>query len=144
MNRLLKSNVDMQEGLGMQAPLEGTEVFGKTGTTDVNGVIDNNWFVGGTPYRVAATCAGLDDPVQNNGMPACTRLWKLIMGKLDVTTTEFTPCGDCISAEFCTKTGLLSSDGCRSTEEGWYTSDNIPEECEVFMNRVLKNAASRQ
>ena len=130
--------------LSVYAPLEGTEVFGKTGTTDVNGVIDNNWFVGGTPYRVAATCAGLDDPVQNNGMPACTRLWKLIMGKLDVTTTEFTPCGDCISAEFCTKTGLLSSDGCRSTEEGWYTSDNIPEECEVFMNRVLKKAASRQ
>ena len=144
MNRLLKSNVDMQEGLGRQAALEGTAVFGKTGTTDVNGVIDNNWFVGGTPDRVAATWAGLDDPVQNNGMPACTRLWKLIMGKLDVATTEFTPCGDCISAEFCTKTGLLSSDGCRSTEEGWYTSDNIPEECEVFMNRVLKKAASRQ
>lgn len=129
MNRLLKSNVDMQEGLGTQAALEGTAVFGKTGTTDVNDVIDNNWFVGGTPDKVAAAWAGLDDPRQNNGMPACTRLWKLIIEQLDSPTPEFTPCGDCISAEFCTKTGLLSSDGCESTEEGWYTSDNISEKC---------------
>lgn len=131
MNRLLESNVRLPDGLGVGARLDNTEVFGKTGTTDKNSVVDNNWFVGGTPEKVAAVWIGLDDQSFNSGMASNTRLWNLIMSQIECGTDKFTPALGTVCLEFCTESGGLAAEGCESTETGWYVPENIPDKCQL-------------
>ena len=131
MNRLLESNTRMNEGLGTAAALGVTEVFGKTGTTDSSGVVDNNWFVGGTPEKVAAVWVGLDGREINSGMASTTRLWNLVMSQIECGTAEFTPSDGTVCLQFCTESGGLAGENCQYKENGWYIPDNIPEKCEM-------------
>ena len=129
MNRMMKSNVDMRDGLGFGAQLEGVEVFGKSGTTDRDGVVDNTWFIAGCPEYVTAVWIGLDYQRENTGMPSGAKLCNILMGKTEHKTADFTPCSGVVQREFCTETGKLSGKGCADTEIGWYTGGNIPELC---------------
>lgn len=130
MNRILRSNVEMGDGLGVGAYMKGIEVFGKTGTTDDKGIVDNNWFVGGTPELITAVWTGPDDTTMAVSSPPCTILWNMIMSSISCEKTGFDPCEGVTEAEYCTKSGKLKSDSCTETETGWYTIGKLPDICE--------------
>ena len=67
----------VENGTGTEADLHNMPVAGKTGTS---GEYKDRWFVGCTPYYVAAVWTGYDIPAKINvsGNPAA-RLWKSVM-----------------------------------------------------------------
>ena len=67
----------VENGTGTEANLHNMPVAGKTGTS---GEYKDRWFVGCTPYYVAAVWTGYDIPSRINvsGNPAA-RLWKAVM-----------------------------------------------------------------
>ena len=67
----------VEAGTGTEANLYNMPVAGKTGTS---GEYKDRWFVGCTPYYVAAVWTGFDTPARINvsGNPAA-RLWKSVM-----------------------------------------------------------------
>ena len=67
----------VENGTGTEANLSNMPVAGKTGTS---GEYKDRWFVGCTPYYVAAVWTGFDTPARINvsGNPAA-RLWKSVM-----------------------------------------------------------------
>ena len=67
----------VENGTGTEANLSNMPVAGKTGTS---GEYKDRWFVGCTPYYVAAVWTGFDTPARINvsGNPAA-RLWKAVM-----------------------------------------------------------------
>lgn len=118
-------------GTGPRAAISGTQVFGKTGTTDDT----DSWFVGGTPYAVAGVWEGHPTPkkMTTGERSYSLTIWKLIMqeylqGK-EKKTFEMDP--NVISKQYCSVTGLLAnSDTCTSTLTGYYTSGNMPGMCD--------------
>ena len=133
-NRLLLSNVDMESGLGGAARIEGTEVYGKTGTVDnSSGVITDTTFAGAIPGYVGAVWVGLDNrdsTEKASYLPTGSGVWHSVF-------TRFAPPGSfeategTVKADFCTNSGLLAGDGCTSTETGYYRSDALPEKCNI-------------
>ncbi len=79
----------VNSGTGSEARLSGMPVGGKTGTTTNN---CDRWFVGFTPYYVAAVWTGYDMPEYMNfsGNPAA-QIWKLVMEPIhkDLATKSF-------------------------------------------------------
>ena len=67
----------VENGTGTEANLSNMPVAGKTGTS---GEYKDRWFVGCTPYYVAAVWTGFDTPARINvsGNPAA-RLWRSVM-----------------------------------------------------------------
>ena len=78
MNVLLRNVVT--SGTGSTAYLDNMPAAGKTGTTDKN---NDRWFIGYTPYYVAAVWTGYDTPEAMNisGNPAIP-LWKSVMSQI--------------------------------------------------------------
>ena len=79
----------VNSGTGGEARLSGMPAGGKTGTTTNN---CDRWFVGFTPYYVAAVWTGYDMPEYMNfsGNPAA-QIWKLVMEPIhkDLPTKSF-------------------------------------------------------
>ena len=67
----------VENGTGSEAYLRNMPVAGKTGTS---GEYKDRWFVGCTPYYVAAVWTGFDTPetINTSGNPAA-RIWKSVM-----------------------------------------------------------------
>ena len=80
----------VENGTGSEAQLYSVPVAGKTGTS---GQYKDRWFVGCTPYYVAAVWTGFDIPdrIGVNGNPAA-RLWKSVMSPIHASLPwkEFT------------------------------------------------------
>ena len=76
----------VNSGTGGEARLTGMPVGGKTGTTTNN---CDRWFVGFTPYYVAAVWTGYDMPEYMNFSAA--QIWKLVMDPIhkDLPTKSF-------------------------------------------------------
>ncbi len=117
MNELLQGVIN--NGTGGSAKFSGMTIAGKTGTTSDN---YDRYFVGYTPYYVAAVWTGYDSPekISYSGNPAIT-MWKKVMQKVheDLPNKQFsTPSTGLETVEVCTDSGLLPTDACRADVRG--------------------------
>jgi len=117
MNNLLTSVVT--SGTGTKAQLENMTVAGKTGTTNDD---KDRWFVGYTPYYVAAVWLGYDTPKEiklEKSYNPSLYLWKAVMEPLHEGLeykSFFTM--DSVQAEYCIDSGLAPSQYCSLDPRG--------------------------
>ncbi|MBQ3432123.1 MAG: transglycosylase domain-containing protein [Clostridia bacterium] len=128
MNHLLQTVMTM--GTGTPYNVEGQTTFGKTGTTDED---KDRWFVGGTPYYVAAVWYGYDIPreIYNVWNNPAGNLFKYVMDKVHsgLDYKEFPTADSGVTeAYYCTNSGMLASNGCPS-ELGYFRSEDMPGYC---------------
>ena len=113
-------------------------IAGKTGTTNDS---KDRWFVGYTPYYVAATWVGYDKQkeVKMTGNPAAI-IWKAVMQDIHkgLVNVGFSRPSGVVSAEICADSGLLATDACKNDPRGSrvkteiFVSGTVPtEECNV-------------
>lgn len=127
------------------------DVAGKTGTADSN---QDRWFIGYTPYYVAATWFGYRIPQDigsyYGGSPANV-LWDKVMTKLHQPIIEeaesggeplkkFETAPGIVEATYCKDSGKLLTDACKAdprgsrAETGYFTSSTVPlEYCDVHV-----------
>ena len=130
MLRLLERVITTSNGTGRKYGVSGFETFAKTGTTTDN---KDRWFVGGTPYYVAAVWLGYETPKDLShisGNPA-GQTFKTVMDEIHkgLEKKGFTHSEDVVKKVFCTRTGLLASAYCTSKSTGWYKFDHVPSTC---------------
>lgn len=130
MRKLMYSVVETG-GTGPRAAISGTQVFAKTGTAEDT----DSWFVGGTPYAVAAVWEGHPTPAKMSTADKRSSLtvWKMVMQEyiqgLEKKDYEDDP--NVIAKQYCAVTGLLAdSDKCPNKLTGYYTSGNMPGTCD--------------
>lgn len=130
MNKLLQTVVTESNGTGRQYGVTGFETFAKTGTTTDE---KDRWFIGGTPYYVAAVWFGYAEHPEalDYSVNYCGRTFQTVMNDihegLESKSFEF---DDEIEQDtFCYDTGLLASRNCYNTGVGWYKTDNVPGYC---------------
>lgn len=117
MNTLLQGVIN--SGTGGSAKFSGMTIAGKTGTTSEN---YDRYFVGYTPYYVAAVWTGYDSPekISYSGNPAIT-MWKKVMQKIheDLPNKQFSkPTTGLETVEVCLDSGLRPTDACRADVRG--------------------------
>lgn len=127
MNRLLRTVVT--SGTGTPADISGWNIIGKTGTTDDN---FDSWFVGSSPYAVAGTWIGYEMPKSISYYSTARNIWKTIMSRYlankDKKDYNFDP--KVKTANFCELTGKIADpNSCGSQKTGYYSPNNIPENC---------------
>lgn len=134
MNELLQTVVTdaAGEATARNYGLKNSVLFAKTGTTTED---KDRWFVGGTPYYVAAVWFGCDQPKQISsyvsGNPAGA-IFDAVMnavhkGLESKSFTKFSPIVE--QHAYCTATGLLAGDNCPGKATGWYSKENLPGRC---------------
>ena len=118
MTDMLKNAVT--SGTGSSARFNGMHIAGKTGTTNKN---YDRYFVGFTPYYVAAVWTGYDnnERISYNGNPAIT-MWKKVMEPLhmDLPDKDFDnkPSTGLTRITVCLDSGMLATDACRADPRG--------------------------
>ena len=118
MNTLLQGVVN--SGTGGSAKFSGSiAIAGKTGTTSEN---YDRYFVGYTPYYVAAVWTGYDqnEKISYSGNPAIT-MWKKVMSQIHegLEAKSFSkPSSGLERVEVCSDSGLLPTDACRADIRG--------------------------
>ena len=118
MTDLLKNAV--AAGTGNQAKFNGMHIAGKTGTTNKN---YDRYFVGYTPYYVAAVWTGYDnnERISYNGNPAIT-MWKKVMQPLhdNLPDKDFEnkPATGLTTISVCLDSGMKPTEACRADPRG--------------------------
>ena len=117
MNDMLKNAVNA--GTGTSAKFSGMTIAGKTGTTSKN---NDRYFVGYTPYYVAAVWTGYETPenISYTGNPAIT-MWKKVMEPLhaDLANKDFAkPSEGLTTVTVCADSGMLCSENCAADRRG--------------------------
>lgn len=118
MTDMLKNAV--AAGTGSSAKFGGMHIAGKTGTTNDN---KDRYFVGFTPYYVAAVWTGYEEPerISYSGNPAIT-MWKKVMQPLhdDLPDKDFDnkPATGLTTISVCLDSGMLATDACRADPRG--------------------------
>jgi penicillin-binding protein 1A len=118
MTDMLKNAVS--SGTGGQARFGGMHIAGKTGTTNDN---KDRYFVGFTPYYVAAVWTGYEAPerISYSGNPAIT-MWKKVMEPLhmDLPDKDFDnkPATGLTTIKVCLDSGMLPSAACEADPRG--------------------------
>ncbi len=130
MCEMLQSVTTDSVGTGRPYKVNGFATMAKTGTTSDD---YDRWFVGGTPYYVAAVWYGYDlnKTVSNvSGNPA-GKLFKKVMDQIHdgLPQMDFRKSTLVSEKKYCRKTGLLAGANCHSTGTGWYSLKNMPETC---------------
>lgn len=130
----------------------GMPVAGKTGTTSDN--IDK-WFVGYTPYYVAATWYGYDNKVKPVALTSAEYsqaqlIWRDIMKKVhegkEVKKFEMSP--DLVKKRICIYSGKIATDLCASdprgnaTREEYFIKGTAPSDTDVCKVHVLGDVCS--
>ena len=120
MNEMLKTVVNGGAGsTGTAARFNGMTIAGKTGTTSDN---YDRYFVGYTPYYVAAVWTGYEQPekISYSGNPAIT-MWKKVMQQVhaNLPNKDFKePSSGLETVEICMDSGLLPTDACLADVRG--------------------------
>lgn len=143
-NRMLKTVITDPAGTGQHAQLDNVEVIGKTGTSNSE---SNLLFVGCTPDYIGSLWLGYDDNTKiggSDGWRTLAKIWKTIMQDVQDTSQllKFTPDTSVIERSYCTKTGLLSTSKCTTTDVGYYRRDNVPEYCSGNHEEIIKDIQS--
>ena len=117
MNEMLKNAVNA--GTGTSAKFGGMTIAGKTGTTSNN---HDRYFVGYTPYYVAAVWTGYLQPenISYSGNPAIT-MWKKVMQPIhdNLPNKDFEKSTEGLtSVQICADSGLLSTEACAGDRRG--------------------------
>ncbi|MCI8361350.1 MAG: penicillin-binding protein [Clostridiales bacterium] len=124
MNHILQTVIT--SGTGTAAKFGQLPLMGKTGTTSES--VDR-WFVGGSPYYVAACWFGFDNPetLRTSGNPALN-VWKKVMEPIhkDMEFKEFPDTENVAYRRYCTATGLVATVNCSSTSTGWFKTGYLP------------------
>lgn len=130
MNRLLHDVVNSGgEALGYRAIIDGWDIIGKTGTTDSS---NDNWFVGASPYGVAAVWTGhrQPSPINIDEQGSVHYVWRDIMADWlkDKPSKTYNLGGNVEQHNYIKSTGLLTMySGGDKILTGYYTNDNAPE-----------------
>ncbi len=117
-------------GTGNGYGVKRFETFAKTGTTSDD---KDRWFVGGTPYYVAAIWYGYDQPrpIRNvSGNPA-GKIYKAIMNDIHADLDDdldFPTASGVVARSYCTISGDIANAGCPKAT-GYYKSSNVPNRC---------------
>ncbi len=132
-NRAMKTVITDPYGSGINAQLENVEVVGKTGTSNDE---CNLLFVGLTPDYVGALWIGRDNNKElgtqsQSGWMTLAKIWKTIMQDVQDTSQPlyFTPDTTVLERNYCSQTGLLSTNKCKDSELGYYRESNVPDYC---------------
>lgn len=117
MTSMLKNAV--AAGTGNQANFSGMTIAGKTGTTNDN---KDRYFVGYTPYYVAAVWTGYETParISYDGNPAIT-MWKKVMQPLheNLLNVDFSrPSTGLTSISVCLDSGMKPTAACQADPRG--------------------------
>ncbi len=128
MRQLLRTVVN--GGTGGGYGVSGFETFAKTGTTSDD---KDRWFVGGTPYYVAAVWYGYDEPraiTNTSGNPA-GKIFREIMNDVheDLEYMSYPSASGVVARSYCKISGDIASAGCTETGTGYYKSSYIPSKC---------------
>lgn len=128
MRQLLRTVVN--GGTGGGYGVSGFDTFAKTGTTSDD---KDRWFVGGTPYYVAAVWYGYDEPraiTNTSGNPA-GKIFKAIMNDVheSLEYMSYPTASGVVARSYCKISGDIASAGCTETGTGYYKSSHIPSKC---------------
>lgn len=134
MNKLLQTVITDGAHLstGRKYGISGFQTFAKTGTTTDD---KDRWFVGGTPYYVAAVWYGCDMPKTLSNFVSDNPSGKIfdeVMTRIHkgLASKEFTVYSPLVtSAKYCVDSGKLAAAGCSNTMIGWYSKNNMPGRC---------------
>lgn len=136
-NRMLQCVIYGSEGTGagMQSYVNGSTLYGKTGTSDSS--VDK-WFVGGTPYYVASCWYGFDQDEKVTAASNVKKLWGAVM-KTAHSGKEAAKFVDSEYVEhlyYCKETGLVATDACPEKSDGWYKKTYKPT-CNIHVGNPL-------
>ncbi|MBQ7115872.1 MAG: transglycosylase domain-containing protein [Clostridia bacterium] len=128
MRQLLRTVVN--GGTGGGYGVTGFDTFAKTGTTSDD---KDRWFVGGTPYYVAAVWYGYDEPkaiTNTSGNPA-GKIFREIMNEAhkDLESMSYPTASGVVARTYCKISGDIATAGCAQTATGYYKSSYIPSKC---------------
>lgn len=144
-NRMIYKVVNGDSGTGRLAQLPNVEVIGKTGTSNAG---TDLLFMGLTPEYIGGLWIGYDDSREiggSDGWRAVASVWKTVMQDIQDTSEvlKFVPDPSVIEKRYCTKTGLLATNKCGSTEIGYYRESNLPDFCtgdhENIQKQIIAN-----
>lgn len=126
MNRMLMNVVNGSSGTGTSAKFGSLPIYGKTGTTSDD---NDRWFVGGTPYYVAACWFGFDTPakIHASGNPAIP-VWRAAMSKINsgLDYKDFPESEGVSYIRYCGTSGMAATRNCGTTYRGWYKNSYMP------------------
>ena len=130
-NRMIYKVVNGDSGTGRLAQLPNVEVIGKTGTSNAG---TDLLFMGLTPEYIGGLWIGYDDSREiggSDGWRAVASVWKTVMQDIQDTSEvlKFVPDPSVVEKRYCTKTGLLATNKCSSTDIGYYRESNLPDFC---------------
>lgn len=125
-------------GTATSAKLSGMTAAGKTGSTSDT---KDKWFVGFTPYYVAAVWVGYDTPKEISvGGEISKQIWKKVMTEIHkgLEDTGFVKPDGVSKISVCKKSGLKNTVNCTSVTTEYFKTETIPTGyCTVCKNQAL-------
>ena len=145
MCKLLQTVTTDSRGTGVPYKIDGFQTMAKTGTTTDD---YDRWFVGGTPYYVAAVWYGYDlnKSVSNvSGNPA-GKIFKAVMNPIHkkLPAKKFEISDKVVERSYCLNSGKLAGRRCYSTAIGYYKAGNLPSTCTRCSYRSSSSSSSKR
>jgi penicillin-binding protein 1A len=131
---LLRSAMEdvITRGTGTPAQFSGTDIAGKSGTTDSSRDL---WFVGFSPSLCCGIWGGYDNNAPQGSSGYVKSIWRAIMSRGQTGSTSFESASDLKRYTICTKCGKLAVSGtCDHTVQGdmtreeYFAPSSVPTE----------------